>query len=375
MNKLAQAKKENKSVNIKAVIAGIIAIIVVVLLLNFADTDSMYPSEKTDIGFPVTFTSNDIIDVKPMGNNLFVLSKKYVTCLESSGEKKFDFSFNFSDPAIYANDKYGIVFDTMSDKYVLFNKKGIVRQAEIPDNKYIYFSKVTEKGEVAVVTKSSDSACKLFVYDKKGEEKFVWSCGDEYIVSLDISDDSNKIICGTVGTFNSEIYTKVYVFDISESEPVKDYTVPSCSCIDVRIIGKSAVVTCNDRRIVYNISDSNNDGNLVQFNSRALFCSTDFNANTAIITDAPENDEGDYRLSLYNKKNELLYEVALNGDVEDILCDDESVYILDNTAVRQIAKNGTEKSELKHGKSSIGIIKSDSGIYCYYLGGVEKASV
>lgn len=372
---MADNNKDSKKVSVKAVVIAVIVFVSVVLLLNFADADAMYPDEKNYTGFPVSFTSNDIIDVKSMKNDLFVLTKKYVTCLKNSGETKYDFSFTFSQPKMYVNDKYGIVFDTMSDKYIVFNKKNIVREGKTDDGKYIYFAKVTEKGETVIVTKSSDSACKLFLYDKNAEKKFVWSCGDEYIVSVDISKNADRIICGTIGAYNSEIYSKVYVFKTDSEEPEREYTIPSSNCVDVRLNGKSAIVTCSDRRIVYNISSDGSAGEVTQFNSKALFCSTDKNANTAIITDAPETKEGDYRLSLYNEKNELLYAVTFDGNIEDILCDDECVYILENTAVRQIAKNGTEKSELKHGKSSIGIVKSNSGIYCYYLGGVEKAEV
>ena len=370
-----QSKKSNSISNKVIVIAVSIALVALIVILNIIGTDTIYSSEKTDMGFPVTFTSNDIIDVESMKSNIFVLTKKYVTCINKNGETKYDFSFTFSEPSIYVNDKYGIVYDTMSDKYILFDKDGIVRQSETKDNKYIYTAKVTEKGEVLIVTKSSDSACVMYLYDKKAREKFVWSCGDEYIVSADTASNGKKIICGAVGVYNSEIYSKVYVFDISSDTPEREYTVPGSSCIDVKLMGKSAVVTCNDQRLLYDISDDNDDGTSVQFNSKALFFSADEDANTAIITDAPENEEGEYRLSLYNKKNELLYATAIDGSIDDVICVDECVYILQNNIVRQIAKNASDKGNLNHSKKSIGIVKAGGSIYCYYLGGVEKAVV
>ena len=96
-------------------------------------------------------------------------------------------------------DKYGVVYDRASSKYFVFDEKGLVYEGVSENGKHIITAAINNRGEVAFVTKSDDSACHVSLADKTGEIVYAWACGEEYGVSLDVSPDGKEILCGAIG--------------------------------------------------------------------------------------------------------------------------------------------------------------------------------
>ncbi len=362
-------KNEKSKTLLIAAVVLVVGLVAIFFLTNGFNIDSVYSQQENSTSFPISFTSNDIIDVKSIDSRLFVLSKKLVTCVDSKGTTKFDIKFNFSDPAIFVGRKYGIVYDRMSDKYLVFSKKELIREAVVPGESSIYSAIINDSGEVLVSTKSNDSSSNLYLINKDGKKELGWSCAEEYIISLDFN--SKSILCGAIGSYNGEIYTKTYVIDKKTQQVKREYTLSDSLLLDVTLNGSKAIVTCQNKRLVYDI-DKEIEGDIVNFSSAVKHFAEDTNGNIALLSNISENS-GDYSLSVFNKNNELVYSQGLDFSVADVICEQQGVYILTDNRVVQIAKDGTSKGDLTFEKSNFGIVKANRNIYCYNLGGVEKA--
>lgn len=360
---------EKQKTLIVAVAALVVGLVAIFFLTNGFNVDSVYSQQENSTSFPINFTSNDIIDVKSIDSRLFVLSKKLVTCVDSKGSTKFDIKFTFTDPEICVSEKYGIVYDRMSGRYLVFSPKGLVRETVVPGESSIYTAAVSNSGEVLVSTKSGDSASNLYFINKDGKKEFGWSCAEEYIVSLDF--DSKSVLCGSIGSYNGEIYTKIYLIDKKTQEVKREQTLSDSLLLDVTLNGNKAIITCQNKRAVFDLN-KDSEANIVNFSSAVKHFAEDSKGNIALLSNISENS-GDYSLSVFDKNNELVYSMGLDFSVSDVICEQQGVYILTDSRVVQIAKDGTNKGDLTFEKSNFGIVKAKRNIYCYNLGGVEKA--
>ncbi len=368
-------KTKEKKKHTAIVITGVVLFVALALAV-FLNMDKIYSSEKSVSGYPVTFTGNDVIEAQPMKGGISVLTGKSLHFLNKRGEEKFQVSYTLAEPALSAKGKYGVIFDRRSYSYIFFDSTGYERQGKTQDSAYIYLAEVSKKGDLVIVTKSSSSACNLYLYDKNGNEIFAWACGDEYIVDVDIDPSSKEILCGAIGAYNGEICTKAYLLDPDKEEPiVAEYSLLSASCVNVQLHSGRAIITCGDRIAAYNTNKADDNGLIAEFSSPSLRFAKDDEGNTAIITDAASKENGEYCLTMYDSKGAVVYTAFFDYDVRDMHCDNGTVYLLDDYTVRRFTIDGSEKDSLSLSRKGLGITVYDGGVYSYALGSVERAFV
>ena len=179
-------RRENKVKNFKRSLslALALALIIVSALVGLkiaekTSVDALASGNNQSGAYPVSFSTNDIKDVKPFGKNIVVLTKKFVTVLDKGGDIVSETPVSYGDSAVYTNDSYILVFDRLSNKYSLIDKKGNVTERKTSESSKIYNAVVTDNGKVLMSLKSDNSSSLVSITDKKGEDIFLWSCTQE----------------------------------------------------------------------------------------------------------------------------------------------------------------------------------------------------
>lgn len=321
--------------------------------------------------FPLEVSSNDIVDVKIKGKELYVLTQKLITAVNKKGVSVSSKQITYAKPAIYSNDNYAVVFDRLSDKYTVIDKNGSFTERQDKNGTQILNAVVTEDGNVLLSLGSTSCASVLHAIDKKGEDLFIWSCGDEYIVSFDMSGD--MIYCAALGAYGGEIYTKLYVLDLHESEPLCEYTIHGTACIALKHLSSDKFsVLCDDGIYICRAKKDEVVKNKVSFSSKMLYYNIDDNGNIAIVFDDNDNLSQSL-LSVFDSDAKIAYSVSVDSNILDLTNEGKEVYLLYDNGVKTITSSGKPGQDLTYNGKCIGISSSGKNVYCYGLGGVDKA--
>ena len=353
----------------------ILAVIIVAALagLRIAEktaVDAVGKETETG-GYPVSFSTNDIRDVKVMGKNLVVLTKKLVTALNKNGDILWTHPLSYGDAAVFSNDRYTVVFDRLSNKYAVIDKNGKFEEKKSDISSQIFNAKITDKGEVLLALRSENSSSLVVVTDKNGEDKLIWSCTQEYVVDLALSDDGKTLFCGSIGAAGGEMYTKVYALTVKNGEE-KSYTVPSSSCIAINALSSDRCSLLSTEGIyIFDLSEEEMLINSSIFNSELICWASDSDGNVAVLTDSMGNIS-EHTLSVYSSKAEEKYSLSLEDSIEDIFVQKDEALILYSDSVVAVKKGEVDRRLFFENKA-VGIVKSRNQIYCYSMGGVEKA--
>lgn len=319
-------------------------------------------------GFPVSFTSNDIKAVKSFSSRLFVLTEKILTCIRSNGEVVYTKTFTFVEPEITVSDKFGLIYDRASSKYLLFNSKGTVYEGTTEGDRHIVTATVDSKGNMAFATKSEDSACRVYLVDKNGNIMFIWSCAEEYAVRLDISSDAKELLCAALGAYNGEIYTKLYKLNIKDDKKQKEFVASGAACVDVSFYGKDkAIVTCLDKRILFNLNTDDGAAIESEYPTEAMLIDSDANGYTAVLCNKITSFESDEAI-LYDKNNSVVYKTDVPDGVIDIVVIGKKVYCLTADSVIYLSDNGEVKKTVECEAKGNGLAVMDKKAYYYSLG-------
>ena len=238
-NAVRQAKlKKNFKRSVIISLALTVLISAALAGLNIAQktaADSYDIQQEVSEGFPVSFSTNDIRDVRATEKTLIVLTKKFVTALDKSGDIVWEYPISYGDPAVFTSKSYTVVFDRLSNKYAVIDKNGNVTERKSDISSQIFNAKVTDDGQVVLSLKSDSSSSLVCLKDKKGEDKLVWSCTNEYVTDLALSDDGKTLFCGSIGAAGGEMYTKVYALTVKNGQE-KSHTIPSASCVNINAV-------------------------------------------------------------------------------------------------------------------------------------------
>ena len=362
-----------RSLNLTLVLAVII--IAALIGLDIAEktaVDSL-GKESESTGYPVSFSTNDIRDVKVMGKNLVVLTKKFVTALDSKGNILWEHSLAYGDSAVFTNDNYTLVFDRLSNKYAVIDKKGKIDERKTDISSQIFNARVTDNGSVLLALRSDSSSSLVAVIDKKGEDKLVWSCTQEYVTDLSLSEDGKTLFCTGIGASGGEMYTKVYALKVKNGEE-KSYTIPSASCISVNALSSDKFnVLTTDGLYVFDASEDDMLVNSVSFNSKLIYWASDSKGNIAVLTDSTGNIS-EKTLRVFSGKAEEKYSLSVEDSIEDIFVNEDEALLLYGDSVISV-KSGEIDRKLFFGNKAVGVVKASRQVYCYSMGGVEKAGV
>lgn len=386
INKKRRKKSAKKSkyilIGAVAVTAAVILLATVVFSHDKVLDESNVSSEQSELlltvssdktGFPITFSNNDIIKSDSFSSKIFVLGKKILTCVSSEGKVTFNKIFTFSNPDMTVSDKYGIVFDRASSQFFIFTDKGVIYEGETENGKHIITADINNNGDVALVTKSDDSACRVYLLNKKGQVKYIWSCAEEYAVALDINQSGDEILCGALGSENGIVYSEIYLLDIFSDTEKAAFKIDDNAVIDVQIYGKKLIATCNEGRFIFNSRNTSEAPIAVEYTSNVIACGADGNGNTAVVTNKV-GSFGTNEITVYNKNNEIGYKGFTDENIVDVLCRGKKVYLLTDKAIYESLSDGTfEKTGTKE-ISGDGMVICKSRMYYYSTGQIDLNS-
>jgi hypothetical protein len=371
-------RKEKEKKNFKRYLSLILALALIIISalagLNIARKTSAEAYDGQQGGsFPVSFSTNDIKDAKVMDKTIVVLTKKFVTAIDKGGDIVWEHSIAYGDPAVFTSRNYTVVFDRLSNKYAIIDKYGVITERRSDISSQIFNAKVTDDGSVLLSLRSDSSSSMVCLKDKKGEDKLIWSCTQEYVTDLALSDNGKTLFCGSIGASGGEMYTKVYALTVKNGHE-KSYTLPSSTCIYINAVSsdKFNLVTTKGM-YVFDASEEEMLISSQTFSSKLIYCASDAKGNVAAVTDST-SDISHNTLTVYNGKGEAEYSLSLEAGIEDIFTNEEEALILYKDYIISV-KNGEINKKLFFENKAAGVIKVSNQVYCYSLGGVEKARI
>lgn len=371
-------RRENKVKNIKRSLSLTLALALIIVsalvglkIAEKTSVDALSSSEKQSDSYPVSFSTNDIRDVKSVGKNIVVLTKKFATVLDKSGNIVSEIPVSYGDAAVYTENSRILVFDRLSNKYTVADRNCNVTERKADESSKIYNAVVTEKGQVLLSLKSDDSSSLVSVKDKNGDDLFIWSCTQEYIIDLDLSDDGKTLYCAGISALGGEMYTKVYAVDIRKGQE-KSYTLPSQSVLGLKGISsdKFSVLT-TDGLYVFDSDKEEMLLHSVQFNSEIICRAEDGKGNIAVVTHSSSDLSQDI-LTVYSADADEKFSLSVQDGIQDICINKDEVHLLYGDSIIQVRK-GKVTDNLTFENKAVGLCENKGQLYCYSLGGVEKA--
>lgn len=323
-------------------------------------------------GFPLSFSSGDIVDIEAVDSGVCVLTNEMLYCVSSLGKLIFSEVLNYSQPVIKTSGKYAIVFDRMSGKYLIISKSKVLHSGKSLDSAQIITAQIANDGSYAIASRSGEAACILTYYDKDGTEKFSWACVKDHIVSIAIASNKRDIACAALSASDGEIETKVYLLDIYSTETEWEYTVKGSAGINICFVSSGKLgLLCNNANLVLACGKDEPVVLNEKYTSTLLDSYTDEDGYRVTLT-AKFGSFSGYELKCFSPGGAVAYVYETQSRITDVFCSGKRAYLLTDSQIICLNSFGKESKRLDLEAAGLGMTVAAGRIYYYSLNTLYK---
>ncbi len=362
--KKAPARKKTKGQDRIIKLIKSLSTVLVILILLFIVADkfgnitfssvgdyisSVVSGTKRGDGYPYSFDSLQVKDVKAIGSDLILINDSSTVVLDSTARKVSEIQHTYSTPVCYENSGRVLLADVGGNTFKIMSKTKTLYEGTT--EKKIMSAAIGKNGTSAVATRGTNSQSDLTVYNKNQKVIFSWKCAKENIVAIDISDNGKLAAVSVVGAENGELYSRVLIFDFSYEEAVSEFDFGSDIVSGVNFLsGDTLLITGeNVLSVIKNKTDKQDED--LSLNSLSRISVSDNNVVVSVLSKYGSSSAK--ILNVYNRTGDKLFTADITSAVKSVSSDNQHVSVLTDSELICYDMKGAEVS--RHSVDSDGI--------------------
>lgn len=383
-NKKKKAKKPKKlnkiipkSISAKTMkTIKLLAIILVVLLLiliaaaqfggvTFSTVGDYFATAMAKLGngegYPYSVNSFDIDDVSLTNSDLVLVYDSNIKVLNSTAKEISNIAHDYDYPVISTNSGRILLFDEGAKKFRVQSKTRVLYEKET--DHIILTGEMGKDGSVAIATRADNAESMLTVYDSNREQKFIWKCAKEHIVSCDISDNGKNYAVAVLGVDNGSVYTKVHILNEKKTEPVATFEYTDTAIANVKFLSNETVMVMGDN--VCEIIKGNEVEEKIDVSVNTTYQLFISDNNSAILVLSKYSSTTQKIIKVYNKSGKELFTTEVDGMVKSVSTDGKYVAVLTNSNMQTFNMKGKPCGSAEVNADAKKVLVSSRNTYIY----------
>lgn len=162
--------------------------------------------ELSGENFPLNISGGIDYQVGNLNGYLAILSDAYIYIYTEDRELYEERQHAYANAMLQTSGKKALIYESGGNKFRIDNKRKNLYTKKMEQN--IIFARISENGNVAVITTSDTYICKLTVFDDSGEEIYSRNCV-ERVIDLTFNEDGTGCILATSDAADGEIISKI----------------------------------------------------------------------------------------------------------------------------------------------------------------------
>ena len=172
---------------------------------------------EQDGNFPISIFGDSEYQVGKAGENLLVLNDSYLFVYDTDGSLEAARQHTYGGAMLQQAGDYALVYEYGGTSFRLDTPAKMRFEKKLNDS--IVFGRVSAEGEVALVTNADSCACKLLVFNAKGQQFYERDCV-ERISDLTFCSDGSGCIAVSTESAGGSLKSVLHSYSFSQKEDV-----------------------------------------------------------------------------------------------------------------------------------------------------------
>ncbi len=200
-------------------------------------------------GFPVAVEGNSVVAMSESGQYLVSVTDTSLQYYNRSASRVVTRQHAFSDPVMHTAGRYVLLAEVGGSRFRLDTRRETVLEKEL-ENRKIYAACVLSSGMTAVITDSASQSyqCEIRVFDRKGNEKFLYQCRRYILTNISLASNGKGLAAVGTTAEGGKLKSVLLTFDFSDKEPT-EYSGADLLLYDVNYFSNGAVLAVGDQEM------------------------------------------------------------------------------------------------------------------------------
>lgn len=193
--------------------------------------------------FPLSVAGNSAYQIGAADNRLAVLTDSYLNFYQVSGAQITSRQHTYGSAMLQTAGEYSLVYESGGLKFRLDTPAKQLYEKSTADQ--IMFGRVSSDGKAVLVTASETGACKLIVFNAKGQQLYERNCV-ENICDLCFHSDNGGCYAVSVGVKDGSLQSVVHSYSFSVKEALWSSQALDMLAVSVYNTGEGNVFVLGD---------------------------------------------------------------------------------------------------------------------------------
>lgn len=381
------SKLKNFKLTRKAqIILRVIVIVVLFLFLFLAAAERLNIASITDIndgirnffaglsagdGYPYEINSSSVEDITVLNGDLFILKDDETISLDSTAKEVKKTSHTYSNPTMAIRGGKAVVYDRNGNRYRVENRTDTLYTGETEDDEKIITAAMSAKGQLALATFSDNAGSKLTVYSSNYKKViFSWTCMQDRIIAVDLSDNGKYAAVAVVGARDGEIYSKVVIFDYDYAEPKAEFEYSGTALLGIKFVKDDNVVAVGDNKITFIKNLKTNED--VDYGSSTLSNFAFSEDGYTVLVLSEHGSTNNELLTCYSSSFNDKFTEKFDSTVKSLYVDNGRISVLLEDMVYVYKVSGGVYRKYETDSTAISVFNLGSRTYLYSIGKISQ---
>ena len=183
-----------------------------------------------------------------LGDSLVVMSDTSLRLIGRGKEELWSVNFQMDAPALTTGGGRAAAYDVGGTQMYVVDEKGELHTFTTDEEEPYISVTLNDSGWMAVTSEKENYKGCVSVYNAEMELVFAFHSSRRFVADAYVSDDCKHLAAVTLGQEDGSFVSSIVLYDLSQTEPVADYTVKDGL---VLAIGEQAgkIVTVSDNKL------------------------------------------------------------------------------------------------------------------------------
>lgn len=318
-------------------------------------------------GYPYSLDTFNFQKADSVGSGVLAVYNDSTVVLNSSADELFNMQIKPGSRVITQNGR-ALVYGTASNEVVLQSKTE--KLGGVTEESAVVVAALADNGSFATSHASEKHQSILRVYNSRFKNVFQWNCSQERIADIALSSNGRNLAVAAVGAENAEIYTRIIVFNIGDSEPKADIKYSGTMFFDVVYTASGRIIAVGDNRtVVMNKKGETVDETVYSEDSILAVCSDDSGNTVVCYEEFGGSKTGIVRYSRSGKKT---CSIVVDGIPDCVAAEGGRIAVASGNEIVVYSQNGNEVKRIDTENSVLQLIVSSGTVYAVESGAIHK---
>ncbi len=318
-------------------------------------------------GYPYSLDTFSFQRADSIGSGVLAVYNDSTAVLNSSADELFNMQIKPGSRVITQNGR-ALVYGTASNEVVLQSKTE--KLGSITEDSAVVAAALADNGSFATSHASEKHQSILRVYNSRFKNVFQWNCSQERIADIALSQNGRNLAVAAVGAENAEIYTRIIIFNIGDTEPKADVQFSGTMFFDVVYTASGKIIAAGDNRtVVMNKKGETVDETVYSEDSVIAVCSDD-SGNTVVCYE--EFGGAKTGIARYSRSGKKTCSIVVDGIPDCVAAEGGRIAVASGNEIIVYSQNGKEVKRIDTENSVLQLIISSGTVYAVDGGAIYK---